>query len=361
MALLKETSPDRGPVTYTYDAAGNVKSVLDARNVATQLTYDALNRVTGVYYSNGLLSYILGSPEDLTYTYDAGTNCANALGRLCTAKDEGGLSEYAYGSFGEVTQQRRTELAVIYTTRYQYDGAGQLAQMTYPDGRVVGYGRDGLGRIASVSATVQNTQIFILSNRSYRPDDLVLTQTWGNNLFESRQYNLKGELTNQYLGSADTRTYSYDLDGNMLSRIGSYETGNYLYDALDRLTQDKTKLTTATTFNTQNLVYDANGNRTKKASAVYGYTPNTNRLVQVGSTVITTDTAGNVTANGAYSFAYNLRGNLSQVTQAGIHKGTYTVNHLNQRTRKATGSSASTVKVFHYDLDGNVILETKGE
>lgn len=36
----------------SYDAAGNVQSRTDARNITTNFTYDALNRVTKVRYAN---------------------------------------------------------------------------------------------------------------------------------------------------------------------------------------------------------------------------------------------------------------------------------------------------------------------
>ena len=44
-------SPDTGTARHTYDAAGNLKTRTDSRGVLATYTYDALNRLTQVVYS----------------------------------------------------------------------------------------------------------------------------------------------------------------------------------------------------------------------------------------------------------------------------------------------------------------------
>lgn len=341
--LLKEVSGDRGTTNYTYDEAGNVKTVTDARNITVSYTYDALNRITLIDHP---------TDTDVTYSYDTGTNCTLGKGRLCQVIDESGTTQYGYDAFGNTTEQRKVELTKTYITRYTYDLGDRIVSITYPDNRVITYARDSAGRIASITATVNGSTQTLVSGRTYRADGLFLSQTYGNGINEIRQYNTKGELTYQSVGTADTRVYTYDPNGNLTQKQALPEVGNYLYDALDRLTRDQ--IVTGTTSN-QVYVYDANGNRTKKASTVYTYTANTNRLVQTGTTALTLDAAGNTLTNGNLNYTYSNAGRLRQAYNGATLKGTYTYNHLGQRTRKVAGT---TTTVFHYDIFGNLILET---
>ncbi|GEM_PF-973907 len=357
--LLQEISLDRGTTTYTYDAAGNVTSLTDARGVVVNYTYDALNRVTAI-------NYPASSGENITLTYDtngAGT-CTAGLGRLCQVTDESGITQYAYDAYGNLTQQTKAELGITYTTRYTYDAANRLASLTYPDNRVVTYTRDSLGRIQNVTTTVNASSQTIITNRTYRPDGLPTGQTYGNGLSEVRTYDARGNLTYQSLGGADTRLYTYDANGNLTQKQTLPEVGNYTYDAENRLTDELTSDNQHNAF-----TYDPNGNRTSDLKAngtprPYAYSPNTNRLTALGNQVITLDAAGNTTIdrNGNRVFTYNNANRLTQVSINGVLKGTYTYNYQTQRTRKvranATGTGTSTF-IYHYDINGNVIAETR--
>src|SRR5581483_8555751 len=149
--------------------------------VVVNYTYDALNRVTAI-------NYPASSGENITLTYDtngAGT-CTAGLGRLCQVTDESGMTQYAYDGFGNLIQQTKTELGTSYTTSYTYDAANRVASLTYPDNRVVNYTRDSLGRIQSVTTTVNASTQTIITNRTYRPDGLPTGQTYGNGLSEVR-------------------------------------------------------------------------------------------------------------------------------------------------------------------------------
>lgn len=44
-------SPDTGTASHTYDAAGNLKTRTDSRGVLATYTYDTLNRLTRIVYS----------------------------------------------------------------------------------------------------------------------------------------------------------------------------------------------------------------------------------------------------------------------------------------------------------------------
>ena len=343
---LKEVSPDRGTLVYTHDTAGNVKSITDARNITTQYSYDALNRVT-VDYS--------GTEEDVSLTYDSYTGCTNGIGKPCKVTDQSGSTEYAYDGFGNLAETRKTERGVTYVTRYTYDHANRVASITYPDGRVISYARDVLGRIAQVSMTKDGVTTVLTSNVAYRADGLPKNIAYGNGLTETRTYDPKGQLLHQALGS-ENRDYSYDLNGNLTQAIRANGTSLYGYDTLDRLTQE-----TSATVGSLAYSYDPNGNRLSfldnGETKSYSYSPNSNRLTQVGHKEVTLDAAGNTISkdNGKWKYEYGQSGRLLKVYKEKKWVATYLYNHLGQRTQKITKHGTT---IYHYDLQGRLIAET---
>ena len=348
--LLSETSTDRGTLTYTHDAAGNVTTITDARAIPVAYTYDALNRVTAIAYPN--------PAENIALSYDSGMTCTFGIGRVCQVSDESGVAQFAYDAFGNVTEQLKTELGIPYITRYGYDAGNRIVSLTYPDGRLVSYTRDAVGRISAVSTTDALGTSNVANNITYRADGLVTAQTFGNGLSETRTYDLQGRLTQQTRG-LEVITYAYDLNGNVTATTQLLGPSTFSYDALDRLTDE-----TITGLPYQ-LSYDANGNRLSALAPGHaialGYDASSNRLA--GLTVdgipeaLSLDAVGNLVSlrNGQATFAYNASGRLGQVTYLGAPLAAYTYNHTGLRTRKV--SPAGTL-VYHYDLNGQLLMET---
>ncbi len=81
-----------------------------------------------------------------------------------------------------------------------------------------------------------------MANSLYRADDQLIQCSFGNGLTESWSYDLQGRLTGQNTnngaGITDQRVYEYDINSNMISRIGSAQNSVYDYDLLDRLVED---------------------------------------------------------------------------------------------------------------------------
>ncbi|MCG3171196.1 MAG: hypothetical protein CALGDGBN_02791 [Pseudomonadales bacterium] len=342
--LLSEQSPDRGTTTFTYDNAGNMLTRTDARAVQTQYTYDALNRPTAITYPDAVA-------ENVTYTYDT---CPLGLGRLCAVTDAGGSESYAYDAFGNRTGVQRTELGVSYQTDYTYDARDRLASIAHaPDGRLVSYTRDALGRISAVSTTVGGVATTLVSNRQYRGDGLLAAQVFGNGLAETRSHDLRGWALSQAVGAVDARSYgAWDPNGNLLSLQGSAVAATFGYDALDRLSAETRPGTS------YGYLYDANGNRTRSttnATAVEAvYVAQSNRLATLAGAQVTYDAAGNLTLQGAKAFGYNAAGRLATVTDAGVPKATYVHAHTGARSRKVL--SGSTL-VFARDGAGRLLRE----
>jgi len=190
--MLSEQSPDRGTRSYTFDAAGNQLSLTDARNITVNYQYDELGRVTDIDYP--------GTQEDVNFTYDApvaGETCTFSIGRLCNMVDESGVSHYSYDAFGNTVSMQHIELGISYLTQYSYDAGDNLSQVIYPGGRVVNMLRDDIRRVTSVSTDVNGTAQSIVSDVTYRSDNLLTSKTYGNGLVENRSYDLQGRLQEQ--------------------------------------------------------------------------------------------------------------------------------------------------------------------
>jgi RHS repeat-associated protein len=190
------TAADRPPVNYGYDATGRLHTVTQGGGVFTY-SYDTLSRVTSLQRPNGVTT---------TYAYDA-------VDRLEQIKHTNGLGQiledyrYSFNTDGEINSiaslaslpllpgarnnsvadgaNRISQQGQIHsefddqgqaksrtdpngTTQYSWDARGRLTQTLLPDGRVVAYGYDPLGRRASRTASGVTT------NFLYDGADIVL-------------------------------------------------------------------------------------------------------------------------------------------------------------------------------------------
>ena len=134
-------SPDTGPASQTFDAAGNLVSRTDSRGVLATYSYDALSRPTGVVYSqSGQDSSAYGWAYDQT-----GGGYSNGIGRLTSTTHPSGSTQYSHDPQGRIlTDTQRVSPAtganpteVAKTVAYGYDAGGHVTSITYPSGRVL--------------------------------------------------------------------------------------------------------------------------------------------------------------------------------------------------------------------------------
>jgi RHS repeat-associated protein len=343
--LTSETNPESGTTAYTYDSDSGgacsgtykgdlVKRVDNAGNVTCH-TYDALHRQLSATYVSGPNAAVT---PNKCFVYDAtidGQTVTFTGGRLAEAytttascstttlpahvTDEA----FGYSARGEITDvyESTPNSGAYYHTTASYWANGALNVLGgVPSKNAWTYGVDAEGRMATV---ISGTTVNLVTGTSYNP---------------ARQ------VTNVVLGSADSDAYTYDSNTGRMTQyqfnIGSpvqsvtgkptwnqngtlgtltitdpfnsanAQTCTYGYDDLAR----QNRVSCGTTWS-QTFGYDSFGNISKSGSISFqaSYSPSTNRITMLASTVPTYDANGNlltIMANGSHTFTWDAAGKI---------------------------------------------------
>lgn len=337
--VRQEASPDRGTLTYTYDAAGNAVLVRDARGAQVETAFDALNRPLTRAFRNpaGVI--------EATHSYVWDT-APHGLGRLARLDTGSVALDYVYDATGRIATKIQTAGTSVASVGYQHAPAtGQLGAIQYPSGRRLELTYDAAGR---VSALTWDT-VPIASNLAWHPFGGVASVTLANGLVHRRDENTAGQLVAFSLGGQLVEV-GYDAAGRVTGFnhvVAPEHDQGFSYDAADRLT-GYLDATRAISYS-----YDANGNRLGQilgaASTAYAYAAGTNRLTQIGTVPVSSDAAGNRTADGALTYTYDATGRL---VTAGTAQ--YQYNGLGERAGKTNGTAFTH---YVYDESGKLLGE----
>jgi RHS repeat-associated protein len=256
--LLSKTFADSSQVTYGYDPRGNLTSTRDAGGTTT-LTYDPNDRLTQITYPSGrFLRYTYDPAGRRTQMVDQSGFTVNyaydAVGRLAGLTSDTGANivTYTYDAAGRLS---RKDLGNGTRTTYEYDLAGQVRNViNYAPGGAVNsrfdYTYDNLGRRVTM-ATLDGTwtysydgtgelthAVFASVNPDIPNQDLAYTYDAAGNRIRTV---INGVITqyvannlNQYT-SAGTVSYTYDADGNLVTRRDTTGTSTYTYNDENRL------------------------------------------------------------------------------------------------------------------------------
>jgi RHS repeat-associated protein len=169
----------------TYDAYGNVLTLLDPLGQTTTKGYDAMNRLTSISYSDG-------TTPSATYGYDAN-------GNRTSMSDGTGSSSYAYDEANRLTS---TTTPGPKTVGYRYDLDGNRTKVIYPDLTAVTYTFNKASQLGSLLDWAGRSVAY-----TYWPDGLVKT------------------VANP---DATSTSYSYDNTRRLVDIAHTGSTGQYL-------------------------------------------------------------------------------------------------------------------------------------
>lgn len=317
------------PVSYVYDAGGNLRVKTDARGVSSHYEYDALNRLTRRWYngSSALTDTVnntpalpqgVGASDEAKYFYDyqnsqtlpagapASFDPGMSVGRLVAVTYGGGAQgSYAgkYDAMGrpkasyQVTDTGTSDGVKTYSMGYSYNLAGGLTSETYPSNRKVLTEYDAAGRVAGVQN--QATGLYYAgaaatdtANRvQYTAAGAPLKMKLGNGLWEHAIYNSRLQPTQIGLGTSGTDSSTLKLDyaygvvvsdtldttknnGNVQSQTitvpgaATPYVQSYTYDQVNRLWTAEEKIGSASNWK-QVYTYDQYGNRNLTSETSY--------------------------------------------------------------------------------------------
>ena len=300
--LTQRTDAMNQSESWTYDGMGHALTHTDRKGQVTDISYDALNRKSLVSYADG---------SGVQATYDAGN-------RLTSLADSvAGTLGWSYDGLDRVTGTTTPQGSVSYT----YDAAGRRTSMTPAAQAIANYTYDSANRLTGITQGSETVQL------AYDADNRRTVLTLPNGITVNYGYDVASELTGLTYAqgngtSLGNLTYGYDLDGQVMSKGGSFATD------------------TLPTPTTQAPTFDLNDRETSFNGAGLSY-----------------DANGNLTNDGTNAYTWNARNQLTAITQGGTTQMSYAYDAVGRRISKTVVSSTPT----QYLYDGaNAVQETQG-
>jgi len=394
--LTSATTPEAGAVCYGtvvsgvcqangYDNYNNLQYRTDARGVLTTYSYDTLNRPTGMSYTTS--GTTATATASVTLTYGTSTSSYNN-GLLVSMTDGSGSESYTYNNMGRIMQSSKVIGITTYNTGYTYNSGGEIAQITYPSGRVVQQSYDAVGRLCAVgtSGSTCSTGTTYATGVAYNTAQQVTGFNYGNGMTASYGYSadrlqlncLDYSTTNRSGSCAHDGTTKFGLsygytqsggnNGQITSITDSVDSGrnaSYTYDALYRLTAASTAGSTGFPAWGLSETYDRYANRTAQsiASGCTGIGCPTNSVsVSASTNRITTtgygyDGGGNLTNDGSNTLAYDAENRATSAANGGA-SGAYWYDGAGTRVKKCVPNCTSpTTSAVYIFKGGQVIAE----
>jgi RHS repeat-associated protein len=375
--LTTSATPEAGTKTdYFTTAAGGLCAgnpalicrTTDARGITSTSTYDGLNRVTSVSYSDGT--------PTVNYFYDQssynGLTITNGKGRLTGMSDGAGQSAYSYDLLGRVVAEIHTVAGNSKTTTYTYNLDGSMSSITYPSGRHLTYTYSNAQRPLSVVDSTSG--VSYASAAVYAPQGAISTVKFGVagsflGITESNSYNHRLQVASQQAssstGSALSLSYGYPAAPGNSGHVSSIanlldagRTENVVNDQLNRISTATSQATSGPDCWGQSFGYDRWANLlsvsvTQCSGSALGVSVTNNRITTAGYVY---DASGDMTSDGSNSYTYDAEQRLTSA--AGV---TYTYDGRGLRVKKSNGtiywrgyfSDASSES----DLSGNISNE----
>src|SRR5467141_4278304 len=240
--LTQKSYPDTTTVNYTYDLDSRLTQVTDPTGTY-QFTFDNMGRLTAASTS---YTFLTARNFSTGYSYDAASN------RTGFTDPENCSTTYGYDTLNRLqTLTPPSAFSGTGSFGFGYDALSRRNQMTRPNNVATNYAYDNLSRLQSVlhqlaGSTIDGATYTVdnAGNRTAKTDQrAVVTSNYG--------YDAIYELTGVTQGTNTTESYTYDPVGNRLSSLG---VSPYSVNVSNQLTS-----TPSTSY-----TYDYNGNTLTK-------------------------------------------------------------------------------------------------
>ncbi|GAA4230000.1 polymorphic toxin-type HINT domain-containing protein [Actinomadura meridiana] len=376
--IVRSTRDGLGQVTritsppYTQPTGGTI-------NAVTKYEYDPIGQLTKVtdpkdgetgYLYNGLGQMVRRTdPHRADQTTPTWLYTYSPTGeQLSETSPVGAQNQATYNDLGQ--QITATEVARtgsgdrFFTTRLDYDTAGNLSKTTSPGGVVETYSYNHANELVSHADTDGNTWTI-----GYERNGLVNRVGKPTGEYSTYTYDATGALTQSVGRDKDTGnplnrlTYTYDLTGNKTSVTDFRDyTTKFAYDALNRLVrQDEPRYndqTIPTTFG-----YDPAGNQTRLTDGRNNSTNYTYNSWNLPESVIEPATASTPdAANRTYTTTYDAAGlPVRQADPGGVvrTRAYDPLGHLTDETGTGAGTDTPERR-FAYDAAGRMTAAALG-
>ena len=352
--IMEVRDPLNRITKYTYDANGNVTSVIDPQGNPTIFEYEpTFNQVTKITDALNLIT---------RFTYDPVT------GNLLTTTDPlNHTTTMAYNAFG---QPASVTDPLSNTTTFTYDAVGNLETVTDPLGNRSQRLYDAASRLTALidprgkttqftyNAVNQVTQITDalngLTGFTYDPNGNLLTVADAKNQTTTYVYDTMDRLLSRTDALARSESYQYDLVGN-LTRFTDRKNQqtNVVYDPLNRRTSTTYADSTSTT-----IVYDAVGNVTKLTDSLTGALDRSydvldrvtqevspQGIVSYSYDVLSRRLSMRANALQPVTYSYDANSQLTQVAQ-GVINGVLTHDAIGRRTQVQRSNGVTTTYAY---------------
>jgi RHS repeat-associated protein len=291
---------------YGYDAAGNRISLRKRDGRRISFAYDALNRVTSKTYPDG-------GARGVYYGYDLRN--LQLFARFDSPSGEGITN--VYDGFGRQLSSSTSMSAVTRTLSYAYDTAGNRLSITHPDGTWFGMWYDGLNRQYYIHAN-NTLGMAMLGFAQHGPISWIGRVGIASYIGYDAAQRPSTLAISAYTPAATDVAFAFGR--NPAGQLASLTRDNDAYAWTGHYAANR-----AYTTNGLNQ-YSAAGN------ASFGY-----------------DLNGNLTSDGANTYAYDVENRL--VSASGAHNAALAYDPLGRLSSVASGAATTT---FLYDGDALV-------
>jgi RHS repeat-associated protein len=324
-----------------YNDAGELVRITNALGEVTELTYDALGRMTSRKTRTG------SQDEKVTYlVYDEQWEGRYNVGFLTTVSHELGARYTAYDQLGRLSGESNSIDGTVYWKEHTYNAAGLPSTIYYSDGRSITRTYDVAGNLYSETGTI--------SANLYNAFGQATSTTYTNGVTTAKTFSpTRGWIESIETTSSDTThqhlDYNYLPDGMIqtITSVKSAESWSYTYDALNRLTQSTNVDTPALS---QTFQYEPTGNITYNSQiGTYTYPqagqPRPHAVQYAGGRTYQYNAMGQMTNRNGTVIQWNGDGKPSSIGNIG-----FTYDGLGERIKKVSGGQTTLYPFTDYEI-----------